>query len=1380
MKICLSCEGVTDTQAHRCGYCDAPLLSTDSVHYPARRGELDAGNPLLGTIIAGKYRLQSVLGRGGLGTVFRAQHVGSLVTVALKLLHPRFSEKPEFRRALLPEARRAATVVHERCARLLDVGEGDEGITYLAMELVEGQTLDEVLQQGALAPSHAVDLLLQVTAALCAIHEVGLVHCDLSPRNVMVSSKSGRLEAKVLDFGIARSVTIAGRQHAQGELWGFGNPAFSAPELLVGGEVEPRADLYSLGTLGWLMLTGTMPVDDTDAERAAAAVREGRLSSWPSGTRVPNRLANLVQRCVRYEPEERPASAEDVHRQLQAVRTGRGPGLARLAAFVVVLALIVTLAASDAAPPSFLRAAYTLRLTDQELTEHSPVQHLQAQDLANIECYYSGFASDRLRVELARGGTVLAAFELEPPGGERAGTLLLTDAQPGWHNALMSLLRASKKGPVDLVFVVPGTSLVRAARVRVDEQPPTVSGQLGLTDGCLRADTRLDVELADDIAVTDAHLVIRFDRGDEHRLPVPHRSGSFAIGKELAAIVQSGEQLQGGWLVITAADAAGNVRTSQRLTFESADVLAPHVLKITGPAGQLALARHGDRLRLRVQLSHGEPGCWLRCWTKDPDQAVTEPLLVDSGRLPIWYSLEMPAGSLVGTASEVSLHLAVVDAVGNLEEREFATPVIDRSPEVGIRTVARAGAGPSLWIGEEKVLVIGPTGGAVSVLVPAPYGVVATRLKRAGQLIDPAPISISKQQSSAELQIGRLPEGIYELFVDLAEDADKQIEPLVQTIALRVLPEQIQVGLPSLSGRYLNQLVEHGVLEKSGDGYREGRGWRIDSTLRRYIAGDMWLGEFTSEISRVSGDLLPDVVPVRGRNVLAVRLHDVLGRPVHLVDESGVEVASRQGRQVVADFWWHDAAPQLIRELLMEYGQRARVSLRMPLPFLASEQADLSLTLSTGVEVVGQVTPGELRSVVSFDLKFADWSAAAQLSGESRQTYAKGLTRTIQAFLSTPAGSQRKLSLDLQTTRSTLRPMRLGDVVEVPAGLADLLLLPVLAPDGEFVEPFSERFPPRSAFRPQAPVSVRSMPDIMLQSRELNWREARALRNFATSIIDPKVRSTCVHFFDPLGNERLQPLNLLPQVAAVAAGWQTAPLGDAVFAGADFFQAWACTRLLGLAVGNDPNLFRLPLGCELELAAYAGNSGTACHASRARGGSVLASAFRADSAPVAPWTSAQTMSFGDFIKTSYGDGYEFIGLDFGVQEWVLDLPHMRNANLLLVEWTNDHKKHLERVMGMAVGRQDVLPDELGLIRQFGVVRGLAFGERNGVIDGKGRPLQLAGLRVLPDSVPGVLRTEQLARDGKDLLGSGREPRLQRVGFRVAGNAQELAGKWGFR
>ena len=160
MKICLSCEGVTNTQAQRCGHCGAWLLLTDLVHYPVRLGETDSGNPLLGTVIDGKYRLQSVLGRGGLGTVFSAMHIGSLMTVALKLLHPRFTGRPEYRRALLPEARRAATVTHTRCARLLDVGEVEEGVAYLAMELAEGKTLELLMRGGRMAPSHAVDILL--------------------------------------------------------------------------------------------------------------------------------------------------------------------------------------------------------------------------------------------------------------------------------------------------------------------------------------------------------------------------------------------------------------------------------------------------------------------------------------------------------------------------------------------------------------------------------------------------------------------------------------------------------------------------------------------------------------------------------------------------------------------------------------------------------------------------------------------------------------------------------------------------------------------------------------------------------------------------------------------------------------------------------------------------------------------------------------------------------------------------------------------------------------------------------------------------------------------------------------------------------------------
>lgn len=1379
MKICLSCEGVTDAQANRCGYCDAPLLSADAVHYPLRRGEQDAGNPLLGTIVDGKYRLQLVLGRGGLGTVFRAQHVGSLGAVALKILHPRFSEQPEYRRALLPEARRAATVVHERCARLLDVGEGDEGITYLAMELVEGQTLDEVMREGALSPSHAVDLLLQITSALSAVHEAGLVHCDLSPRNVMVTARSGRLEVKVLDFGIARSMGMAGRQHEQSEFLGFANPAFSAPELLLGGEVDARADLYSVGTLGWLMLIGEMPVDDADSERAAQAVREGRLSTWPSSTRIPTRLGNLIQRCLRFDPQERPISADEVHRQLLSVQTGRGPGLARIASVVAVLALLITLAASTAGPTPFLKPLPGSAL-ERALTDDSRVWSFKPSDLANAHCYYNGFLRNRLQAEIARNGTVLVSFELQPQEG-KSGTLVLADAQDGWNQVVEGLVRASREAPVDLVFVVPGTELVRAARVRVDAEPPLVSLSLEAADAGLRADTVVDIALQDDIGVHAAEVIVKFDHGEVHAFEIDPNASSFALGAAIASRVSSAEQLGGGWLTISASDAAGNIARSQQVSFGSADVMVPQVLEVSGPANQRRLARHGDRLRWRVRLSMSESGCVLRCRTNDSDTPITVPLHVAQSNSPVWHSLDMPVGDLLGSSNEVVMHLAVIDVVGNIVEREFATTVIDRSPRMGIRAISGDLAEPVYWTGEE--LIVGPNGGAVMVSLPKPYEVATTNLKRLGQPLGQSSVDVQPSSEGAELHLGQLDPGVYEFNVGLAEveelapAVEVQIEPLMHSLRLRVLPEQIEVTVPAIAGRYLKQLIDGGLLSKRPVGYGEGRGWRVSSDLRPYIGGEIWLGEYSSQIEHSDGALLPDVVPVSGRNIVTLRMEDVLGRRVRLVDGDGRAFPERLGRAVVADFWWSDDPMQLVEELLVEHGSRARVRIRMPLPLLPEEASRVCLILPNGVQVSSQLKRDALRSIASFDLEFVEWSAAAMWSREPREAYAEGLSTTIQARVSTPAASDIPFSFALETTRSTMSPTRLGDVTELPDGLKDLRLLPVLAPAGAFTEPASNSFPPRFTFRPQSPVDVRNMTDIMLQDREMNWRQARALLDCAAGITDSELQQDCVHRFDPLGVDRLLPRNLLPVEEQTG---REDPPDAAVLAGVDFFQAWTLSRLLGVAVGKDPTLFRLPLGCELELAAYGDNGASACNGVGAAGGGVRVAAFIPDTAPVAPWGSTETKAFGDFITTAYGEGFAFLGLDFGVREWVLDLPHMPNNEMLLVEWMADHAVHLKRIMGMANGVKELQPSAFGLTRQFAVVRGLAFGESNGLIDSQGKPLIPEHFTILPASVPGVLRTEQLRRDGSDLLGRGREPRLQFVGFRVAGNAKELGRLWGYR
>ncbi|MCK5943990.1 MAG: serine/threonine protein kinase, partial [Planctomycetes bacterium] len=1265
MKICLACEGVTDTQAQRCGNCRALLLPTDAVHYPARRGELDAGNPLLGTVIDGKYRLQSVLGRGGLGTVYRAQHVGSLVTVALKLLHPRFAEHPEYRRALLPEARRAATVVHERCARLLDVGEGDEGITFLAMELVEGQTLEEVLQDGPLARAHAVDILLQVSAALSAVHDVGLVHCDLSPRNVMVTARTGRLEAKVLDFGIARSVNIAGRRSAQGELSGFANPAFAAPELLAGEDVDPRADVYSFGTLAWLLLTGTMPVDDSDRDRAVAAVREGRLLAWPGGAGIPKRLVRLILRCLEFDRERRPTSIDEVHQRLQALRSGRGPALvlARLAAFAAALALVVTLAAGDAARPMFLRPqpGSALQVSEGPLLRDPVVQDLRADELATIEFHFGGIAPERLVAEVARDGKVLARVPLEPTVDRKAGTLVLSDGQRAWLEVLTGLSRTSRDGPVDLAFVVPGAAVLGAGRLRVDDVPPEVEARFENLGAVLRRDTRLFVDLRDHIGIAQAEIEVRLADGEAHVLPLPPRSGTVAIGEELAARVTRVAPLGAGELVVRAEDHAGNRRELLPIAFAAADVAAPQVLEITGPAGQRGLTRSGDRLRFRVQLTAGEAGCRLRC--RHGDAELLLPMSLAAGEQPVGQAFDVDAGALFAAAGELELLVAVLDPAGNVSERAFPVRVVDRSPELVLLPEAGDEAPPVALVGRE--LVLGPAGGAFGVRVAGRYDVAGARLERDGRLLVGEGVACTTTApGAARLVLQPLDPGPYTMWIELDERDGEQLEPVRRELPVRVLPGRIEVRVPASAARFLPQLVDDGVLAvragAAAGRVGEGHGWRYDPELRRYVQGICYAEDRPSATVRAAeGALLPDLLLAPGRNALSLALVDALGRPVSIVDENGGPRVGASGRALIASFWWSDERPRLVGErLLVEHDRPLRVRVRMPLPFDERDRDRLRLGFGNGEWPAVVVAPDGGGSVVAFDVPFAVWSVAAQLAGRSRRDFAGGLEARVVAYVHGPGGRD-ELDLSLRTTRSTLAPLRLGDVTDVPSGLEDLRLLPVLAPDGPFEEPMPAQAPPRFTFRPQPATPVRNMPDIMLQDRELDLREARALCAFALGLDDAELRARCVHHNDPFGDDRLLAANLLPD------GLDDVPDAHSLH-GVDFFQAWTLSRLLGVAVANDPELFRLPLGCELERAAFSERAGTACHGAGAHGNAVRMRAFDSFAPTGGTWGAEVGRELGDVVPTSYG--IDFVGLDFGLREWVLDLPHMAGAELLLREW----------------------------------------------------------------------------------------------------------------
>jgi len=1362
---------VTDTQAQRCGNCNALLLPTDAVHYPARRGEVDAANPMLGTVIDGKYRLQSVLGRGGLGTVFRAQHVGSLVTVALKLLHPRFAERPEYRRALLPEARRAATVIHEHCARLLDVGEGDEGITYLAMELVEGQTLEEVLQEGPLNPVHALDILLQVADALSAVHQVGLVHCDLSPRNVMISAGNGRLSVKVLDFGIARSVEIAGKKQRSGELWGFASPAFSAPELLAGGDVDERADLYSLGTLAWLMLTGTMPVDDSDRERSIQAVREGRLLPWP-GAGVPRALVRLVMRCLSLDRDLRPESIGEVQQRLLALRAGPRRLIGRITTVLAAVAAALTLLVSDAGRAVFLRPqpGSPLQVSEGPLARDALVQDLRAAQLATVEFHYGGLSPKRLVAEIVRGGKALGRAQLTPDVDEVGGTLALSVKQPSWRELVSMITMHSREGPLDLTFIVPGVAVLGAGRLRLDEVPPKLEARFDRADAPLRRDTRLTVDAADEIGVARIEAEVRFS--DRPVLMLPLAVGSVPFGALLAEHVAGVQPVGAGEVLVRAVDYAGNVTTVGPRPFAAVDVSVPEVLQVTGPAGQRALSRSGDRLRFRVQLSAGELGLELRC--QHGDNQLCRPLQVEASSRAVSQSFDVDVSELLEGVGEFELTFIVVDPIGNEAERTFPVRIVDRSPEVSLQPIGDSERGRAALFGTE--LVVGPDGGAFQTRVAGSYKVIRARVVEDGGRGAKSSARLhSGGDAGAEVVVGPLGPGVYSLWLELKDRDEDQFEPVHRSFRLRALPQQLEVRVPTSAEQFVPQLVDAGLLTLQGAPSAprvvEGIGWRYDSVLRPYMRGACYRGgRQCASVSASSGLLLAGVPLQPGYNELSLALVDALGRPVRVLDERGQDLPREDSRTSFASFWWSDEEPRIVGErLLVEHGRPLRVRVSVPLPFDVEDRERLRLGLGNGEWPAVDVEADGGVSQVAFDVPFAAWSAAAQLAGVDRKDYAQGVGAEVVAYLLAPSG-RSDLALPLLTTRSTLSPLRLGSVAELPLGLQDLQLLPVLAPDGRFEEPVSAQAPPRATYRPQPPTPVRNMPDILLQDRELSAREARALADYL-ELVEGESRGALVHAADPLGRGRLLLSNLLPAALAELSDEDS-------LCGVDFFQAWTLTRLLGVAVGGDPELFRLPLGCELELAAYAGALKAACSGVVAHGGDVRVGVFGGSEGDASGLGAVYSRAVGDVVPTDYDRS--FVGLDFGLREWVLDLPHMVGAELLLREWTSDHSVHLSRMLALGAGVSESGQDPLGMQQRVGVVRGFAFGEVGGLVGVDGRRLRLAASAPLPACVPGVLRTEQLRRDGQALLGAGRDARLRWVGFRVAGDAEVLAKRWGYR
>jgi serine/threonine protein kinase len=263
----------------------------------------------------GPYRILAVLGRGGMGVVFRAEDPQLRRPVALKAMLPSLATSPKARERFFREARAAAALKHPNVVTIFQVGE-DRNAPFLAMEFLEGESLEQRLQrEGRLPVAEVLRIGGEIARGLAAAHERGLVHRDVKPANIWLEGKEGHV--KILDFGLARSLADETHLTHSGAI--LGTPAYMAPEQAMGHKVDHRCDLFSLGCVLYRMATGQLPFQGSDALAILSALAmDNPKTPREVNPAVPEALSEVVMRLLAKKPEDRPATAQEVAATLAA------------------------------------------------------------------------------------------------------------------------------------------------------------------------------------------------------------------------------------------------------------------------------------------------------------------------------------------------------------------------------------------------------------------------------------------------------------------------------------------------------------------------------------------------------------------------------------------------------------------------------------------------------------------------------------------------------------------------------------------------------------------------------------------------------------------------------------------------------------------------------------------------------------------------------------------------------------------------------------------------------------------------------------------------------------------------------------------------------
>jgi eukaryotic-like serine/threonine-protein kinase len=294
----------------------------------ADRPSLRPGGPesLVGTTLSGRYLIERLIGEGGMGAVYQAEHTHMRKRLAVKVLHPEMSRLPEVVARFEREAMAAAHIDHPNVAAATDFGKLDDGSFFLVLEFVEGRSLREAINEGRLELGRAMHVTRQIASALGRAHALGIVHRDLKPENVMLVARDGDPDfAKVLDFGIAKVPIggLIGEPQKTGQTGPvltqlgmvYGTPEYMAPEQALGQPVDARADLYALGVMMFEMIVGARPFEHESkvtllGMHVTAPIP--KMADRASDANVPPEVDAIVTRLLAKEASARFADSKDL------------------------------------------------------------------------------------------------------------------------------------------------------------------------------------------------------------------------------------------------------------------------------------------------------------------------------------------------------------------------------------------------------------------------------------------------------------------------------------------------------------------------------------------------------------------------------------------------------------------------------------------------------------------------------------------------------------------------------------------------------------------------------------------------------------------------------------------------------------------------------------------------------------------------------------------------------------------------------------------------------------------------------------------------------------------------------------------------------------